>query len=74
MTGQAVDPELLKILVCPLTHKPLVQEGEWLVCQEAEPPRRYPVRDGIPVMLIDEAETLVDGTWALADDAGNDAG
>ena len=56
----AISPELLEILVCPLTKLPVVQEGDWLVCNEAEPKRRYPIREGIPVMLIDEAEEAVE--------------
>ena len=65
--AKTIAPELLKILVCPLTKQPLIQEGDWLVCKGAEPQRRYPIREGIPVMLIDEAEILAqDGTWTKA--------
>ena len=49
-----VDPELLAILACPVDHAPVVDEGTHLQCSACR--RRYPVRDGIPVMLIDEAE------------------
>ncbi len=49
-----VDKELLEILACPLDHAPVREEGDRLVCSECG--RRYPVRDGIPVMLIEEAE------------------
>ena len=49
-----VDKELLEILACPLCKTPVREEGERLVCTQCG--RRYPVRDGIPVMLIDEAE------------------
>ncbi len=49
-----IDPDLLKILVCPLTRSPLRQEGEELVGQTGG--LRYPIRDGIPVLLIDEAK------------------
>ena len=53
-----VDPELLKILVCTATRAPLEhvedETGEWLVSTGNG--YRYPVRDGIPVMLIDEAQ------------------
>ncbi len=60
--AEQIDPDLLKILVCPLTRKPLVQEGDWLVCREAG--RRYPIRDGIPVLLIEEAEVRDEaGQW-----------
>ncbi|HET8569890.1 MAG TPA: Trm112 family protein [Candidatus Limnocylindria bacterium] len=49
-----VDKELLEILVCPEDKKPVREEGDRLVCSACG--RRYPVRDGIPVMLVDEAE------------------
>lgn len=49
-----MDPKLLEILVCPVDHAPVREEGDALVCGECR--RRYPVRDGIPVMLVDEAE------------------
>ena len=49
-----IDEELLKILACPLDKAPVALEGDRIVCSRCG--RRYPVRDGIPVMLIDEAE------------------
>ena len=56
--SSAIDPRLLEILVCPLCKGPLVYrkaQGE-LVCK---PDRlAYPVKDGIPVMLEDEARRL----------------
>lgn len=70
--AEPIDKELLAILVCPLTHKPLVQQGDWLVAEEAVPPRRYPIRDGIPVMLIDESEIRTEaGDWRLAESTGD---
>lgn len=57
-----VDPKLLEILVCPLTRSPLRQEGDELVA--AVGGLRYPIRDGIPVLLVDEA-TLPDGVASL---------
>ena len=53
-----VDPKLLEILVCPLTKGPLSYDREAgeLVSQQAK--LAYPVRDGIPVMLVDEARQL----------------
>ncbi len=56
----AVDPRLLEILVCPVTKGPLIYDrdkGE-LVSQQAG--LAYPVRDGIPIMLPDEARALSD--------------
>jgi uncharacterized protein len=49
-----IDPQLLEILRCPLTHSKLRQEGDFLVAETGG--LRYPVRDGIPVMLIEEAQ------------------
>ena len=49
-----VDKELLEILVCPVDRSPVREEGDRLICSKCG--RRYPVRDGIPVMLVDEAE------------------
>lgn len=48
---------LLDILACPACKGPIkhIEEDQKLVCQ-GECRRRYPIRDGIPVMLIDEAE------------------
>lgn len=50
----SVDRELLEILACPEDKAPVREEGDRLVCTSCG--RRYPVRDGIPVMLIEEAE------------------
>ena len=49
-----LDSELLGILVCPLTRSRLRQEGDCLVGEVGG--LRYPIRDGIPVLLIDQAE------------------
>jgi len=49
-----IDPKLLEILACPLCKTEVKLEGERLVCVQCR--RRYPIRDGIPVMLIEEAE------------------
>ena len=49
-----IDKELLDILACPACKTPVRLDGERLVCTQCG--RRYPIRDGIPVMLIDEAE------------------
>lgn len=58
MTGHTVDPKLLEILVCPLTKGTLEYDeaaGE-LISKQAS--LAYPVRDGIPIMLADEARPL----------------
>ena len=55
-----IDPQLLEILVCPGCKKEvkLVTEAgaEKLICQNPDCALKYPIREGIPVMLIDEAE------------------
>ena len=51
-----IDEELLKILACPACKTEVKLEGERIICQNPRCGLRYPIRDGIPVMLIDEAE------------------
>ena len=71
-----IDPRLLEILVCPVSHGPLEydrEKGE-LISRQAK--LAYPVRDGVPIMLIDEArhlddDPLADGRAAL--DAAGEA-
>ena len=47
--------ELLDILACPKCKTEVRQEGDFIQCRNAECRLRYPIRDGIPIMLIDEA-------------------
>ena len=63
-----VDPKLLEILVCPLTKGPLVYDpaADELISKQAG--LAYPIRDGIPIMLVDEARDL-DKDIADGDDA-----
>jgi uncharacterized protein YbaR (Trm112 family) len=51
-----IDAELLRIMVCPVAHAPLVQVGDWLYSTDPATRRKYPIREGIPIMLIDESE------------------
>ena len=53
-----VDPKLLEILVCPLTKSPLSynHQTQELISEQAG--LAYPIRDGIPIMLIDEARQI----------------
>ena len=56
-----IDPRLLEVLVCPVTRAPLDYNrarGE-LVSRTAK--LAYPIRDGVPIMLPEEARTLEDG-------------
>ena len=56
--SSAIDPRLLEILVCPLCKGPLVyrKEAAELVCKADR--LAYPIKDGIPVMLKDDARKL----------------
>ena len=51
-----IDKQLLEILVCPKCKADVKLEGEKIICTNLQCGLRYPIRDGIPVMLIDEAE------------------
>ena len=57
-TSAGVDPKLLEILVCPVTKEPLVYDAaaQELISEKAK--LAYPIRDGIPIMLPDEARAL----------------
>ena len=51
-----IDEPLLKVLVCPACKTKVLHQGDSLVCQNPDCGLRYPIRDDIPVMIIDEAE------------------
>ena len=53
-----IDPKVLEILVCPLSKTPLRYDAkaQELISDQAQ--LAYPIRDGIPVMLVDEARKL----------------
>ena len=57
---QSVDPKLLEILVCPQTKGPLVYDRENSELLSKKAGLAYPIRDGVPIMLIEEARTLGD--------------
>ena len=54
----AIDPKLLEFLVCPLTKGPLEYDAaaQELISRQAG--LAYPIRDGIPIMLVEEARSL----------------
>jgi uncharacterized protein YbaR (Trm112 family) len=56
----AVDPKLLEILVCPLTKGPLIYDAKKQELLSKQAGLAYPIRDGIPIMLADEARPLTD--------------
>lgn len=56
----APDPKLLALLVCPLTHGPLELDAERGELVSRSAGLAYPIRDGVPVMLPEEARRLDD--------------
>ncbi len=58
MNQRNVDPKLLEILVCPLTKGPLRYDSEAQELISEQAGLAYPIRDGIPIMLADEARQL----------------
>jgi uncharacterized protein len=60
----ALDPKLLEILACPEDKGPLLYFGDENALYNPRLKRRYAIRDDIPIMLIDEAETVADDEHA----------
>ena len=58
--GTPVDPRLLEILVCPISKRQLTYDREAgeLISETAR--LAFPIRDGVPIMLVDEARSLDD--------------
>jgi len=59
-TSSNIDPKLLEILVCPLTKGPLVYDSKAAELISEQAHLAYPIRDGIPIMLVDEARRIDD--------------
>ncbi len=59
-TKSGVDPKLLEILVCPVTKAPLEYDAEAQELISRQAGLAYPIRDGIPIMLADEARQIDD--------------
>ena len=57
-TSHRIDPKLLEILVCPLTKGPLRYDADEQELISDAAGLAYPIRDGIPIMLADEARKL----------------
>ena len=55
-----IDPKLLELLVCPLTKGPLDYDSERQELVSRQAKLAYPIRDGIPIMLPEEARPLTD--------------
>lgn len=58
-SGVQVDPRLLEILVCPVTKGPLRLDREKAELVSDKAGLAYPIRDGIPIMLPDEARKIL---------------
>jgi uncharacterized protein YbaR (Trm112 family) len=56
--ASSIDPKLLEILVCPLTKGPLEYDPEKQELISRSAKLAYPIRDGIPIMLPEEARRL----------------
>ncbi|MSR77968.1 MAG: Trm112 family protein [Candidatus Omnitrophica bacterium] len=52
----ALDVKFIEILACPKCKSTIRENDSWLVCQNSACGLQYPIRDGIPVMLIQEAK------------------
>ena len=59
-SAPSLDPKLLEILVCPVTRGTLVYDREAQELVSAAARLAYPIRDGIPIMLAEEARPLDD--------------
>jgi uncharacterized protein len=61
LTPPEVDPRLLEVLVCPVTHGPLTynKKRQELISLSAK--LAYPIRDGVPLMLPEEARSIGEG-------------
>ncbi len=62
MTDRApgIDPKLMEILVCPVSKGPLRYDAEHQELVSDKAGLAYPIRDGIPIMLPDEARVIED--------------
>jgi uncharacterized protein len=63
--AQPLPRELLDVLACPKCRQGVVQDGDAIQCQNPACRLRYPIRNGIPIMLVDEA-VPADGKAAVA--------
>jgi uncharacterized protein len=59
---QPLDPDFLAMLVCPESRKPLIQRGDRLLCKESR--KAYRIIDGIPNLIVEEAERITDAELA----------
>ena len=58
-----LDARLLGDLRCPVTRAELVQHGDWLYSKDPRAPRKYPIRNGIPVLLVEAGVAIDDSEF-----------
>ncbi len=58
--NRGIDPKLLELIVCPLTKATLEYDAVRLELISRDAKLAYPIRDGIPIMLVDEARKIMD--------------
>ena len=56
--SDTIDPKLLNILVCPRTHTPLVHDREKRELVSKAAGLAFPIREGVPILLVEEAREL----------------
>jgi uncharacterized protein len=62
VSGSALDPRLLAILVCPLTRQPLRHDRATQELVNDTAGLAYPIRDGVPILLPEEAREFLPAT------------
>ncbi|OIO09820.1 MAG: hypothetical protein AUJ52_05755 [Elusimicrobia bacterium CG1_02_63_36] len=69
-----IDAELLKILACPESKKPLAyfREEGFLFCPDSR--LKYPVKDGVPVLIVEEAERLDEASASTLEKRARESG
>lgn len=58
MTDTKFDPKMLEALICPQSHEPLAYDAEAQELISRTANLAFPIRNGIPIMLVDEARVL----------------
>jgi uncharacterized protein YbaR (Trm112 family) len=67
-TQLRLDPALLEVLVCPITHGPLKYDKVRNELVSHQLGRAFPVRDGVPIMLVEESRSLDEDSAGTADE------
>lgn len=58
LNTDGLDPKLLEVLICPISRGPLIYDAEASELVSKKAGVAYPIRDGVPIMLADEAREL----------------